>query len=234
VIFIKTITIITPANIEVEYRLAGAGSRLAAFICDYILQMLILLVLVLAIIGVDYLLQGRGNFILSTTAEWVIIVVVFLIQFGYFIVSELAMRGQTIGKKIFGLRAIRENGQPVEFTQILVRSLIRPFVDMLAVGLFFIIFNSKHKRVGDLAAGTIVISEKQTAKPIAHPWPDFLPSKFDLTEPEINLVEEWLSRRISLADNGEAIGRKLLEYFKSREESSIEDHGALPHTPPSF
>jgi uncharacterized RDD family membrane protein YckC len=163
----KFITIVTPANIEVEYRLANAGSRLAAFLIDFALQLTLIFLMASAV------LFGFAGLRFSTLHEasgatlGFVLVAAFAIHFGYFIFCELTMNGQSPGKRIFGLRVICDNGRPVGFTQSLVRNLMRPAVDMLYVGLFVIIFSDKHKRLGDFAAGTLVVSEHWPAKPAA-------------------------------------------------------------------
>lgn len=151
----KTITIVTPANIEVEYRLAGIGSRVSAFIIDFMLQILIIIMAFFSTFGLGLLFSDG----LSGAAIGVFMVLTFVIHFGYFIICEVTMNGQSFGKRVFGLRAIRENGQPIEFTQALIRGLIRSSADMMYIGVIIIFFHPMHKRLGDIAAGTIVISE---------------------------------------------------------------------------
>ena len=216
----KTITIITPSNTEVEYRLAGAGSRLAAFMIDFFAQMLLVLLgSVILLWWLDRVVFGNvGN--PGGVALGVWMVFSFLVQFGYFVACEMRTNGQSVGKRIFGLRVIRENGEPLDFWQSFLRGLLRQTLDMLFVGLFVILFSKKHKRLGDMAAGTIVIIEKSENVAIfseSPPWPDFLPDPFVLTPEERQLTEEWLSRRESLPDRGAAIGEKLLMYFKKYE-----------------
>jgi len=220
----KTITIVTPANIEVEYRLAGAGSRLAAFLVDYFIQVLLNIFAAIIILWwFDRVIFGNtGN--PSGRALGVFMIFMFIVHFGYFIVSEMTMNGQSIGKRIFGLRVIRDNGQPIEFWQSLVRGLIRGSLDMIYIGLFIILFSKKHKRLGDMAAGTIVISEHYEEDEPAlfgsvPEWPSFLPDPFLLTPEERQLTEEWLSRRNDLPDGGAAIGNKLVEYLQKKYKS---------------
>jgi hypothetical protein len=144
----------------------------------------------------------------------------FLVQFGYFVVCEMALNGQSVGKRIFGLRVIRENGQPIEFWQSLVRGLFRTLLDMMYIGVFFIMLSPKHKRLGDMAAGTIVVSEhyNEEADPALFSeqpyWPNFLPEPFLLTPEERQITEEWLARRDYLPDGGATVGNKIVEYLK--------------------
>ena len=93
-----------------------------------------------------------------------VIVILFLSYWGYFAFFEWVTNGQTPGKKSVRIRVVRENGSPITFKHIAVRNIVR-FVDMLP-GMYFLaivfIFCSKRKqRIGDIAAGTIVISEEK-------------------------------------------------------------------------
>jgi len=156
----KTHIVLTPANIEIEYRLAGAGSRLAAFTIDFTLQ--IIMCLLLAVIF--FWTHGAFDYytVLAITEGWalgLLIISWFLIYFCYFIVCEMLMDGQSIGKKIFGLRVMKDNGQPLGLQESLIRNLFRAVLDILYIGLFFILFSPKHKRIGDMVAGTVVVAE---------------------------------------------------------------------------
>jgi uncharacterized RDD family membrane protein YckC len=216
----KTITIVTPSNIEIEYRLAGPGARLGAFLVDFAVQILLLGVVALTSLWlVDRVILGNRG-MPSGLALGVVLVSYFVIQFGYFVLLELTMRGQSIGKRIFGLRVIRDNGLPLELPQSLVRGLLRVTIDMVYVGLFIILFSAKHKRLGDMAAGTLVISEHYgkdfnliSETPA---WPEFLPDRLLLTPEERHVAEEWLSRRNLMEDYGAAVGDRLVVFLKSK------------------
>lgn len=216
----KTITIITPSNIEVEYKLAGVGSRIAAFIIDFLIQNIAYVLVVFIVMSINFQLQRTQITLQLSTAMGIIIALLFIINFGYFIVCELVMNGQTIGKRIFGLRVIRDNGQPIEFTQALIRGIIRSTLDLLYVGFFTIFFSKKHKRLGDMAAGTIVVIERRyTAKSVAlndSPMPSFIPHLSEMTHEEKAVVDSLLLRKESLPNNGLEIENKLKEYFAQK------------------
>lgn len=219
----KTITIITPSNIEVEYRLANVGSRLGAAIIDYALQFLAVLLVALIIFNF-----GRQMDILEFNVNYsivwaVVILIIFMIFMGYFIVCELLMNGQTIGKRILGLRVIRDNGQPIEFSHALIRGIIRSSLDMMYVGFFAILFSKKHKRIGDMAAGTIVIIEKYADNFAAltiqdYSLPDTFPPMEEMTATERDMVETWLRRRDTLPGKGRVIGKMIEDYFNDKLE----------------
>ena len=202
----KTYTIITPANIEIEYRLAGAGSRLAAFIIDFVIQIIAcLLIGILILYGLyGYRFTNLNN--IEGYAFGFLIISWFLIYFCYFIVSEMGMNGQSIGKKIFGLRVICDNGQPVGFQQSVIRNLFKAVIDIVYIGLFFILFSPAHKRLGDIVAGTIVIAEHYDSvlqnteilrKPTVHEDLKHL----ILNDTENNLLRSYITRRMYLPDH---------------------------------
>jgi len=219
---VKIITIITPANIEVEYKLAGVGARLAAFIIDTTLQFLSILLCGGIIWGAYRFLANINAAPRAGTMLAIWMVINFVIHFGYFIVCEMVMNGQSIGKRLFGLRVIRDNGQPIEFPQALIRGIIRSSLDMLYFGLFVIMFSKKHKRVGDMAAGTIVVIEKYDSNyepSLAIPetgLPDFLPPLIEMTRQERDIVEDWLRRRDKLPKRGVDIAQSLKYHFESK------------------
>ena len=218
----QTITIITPSNTEVEYRLAGVGSRIAAFLFDFTLQ-------IIAIVAIAMAVLIPGENYPSGTEIGFVMVSAFAIQVGYFVVWELAMDGQSVGKRLFGLRVLRDNGQPIMLWQAVVRGLLRSSVDMLYVGLFVIFFSKKHKRLGDMAAGTIVISERkielhpistgQDFRPVDYNDNgelDFLPDTFSLSGEERAVIEEWQRRKGNMTDGGKGIEGKLKDYFTEK------------------
>ena len=248
----KTITVITPANIEVEYKLAGVGARLAALIIDSLIQFAAVLLCIGILFGVNRQLTNLGIAPRPSTIIAALIIIAFIIYMGYFITCEMLMNGQTVGKRLFGLRVIRDNGQPIEFTQALIRGIIRTTLDMMYIGLFVIMFSKKHKRIGDMAAGTIVVIEKydvdffnpvfaaqymnfsgflqptinQSASDtnqLNFNLPEFLPPFMDMTVEERSIVEDWLRRRETLSDYGAGIGEKLAEYFETKSKTPAAD-----------
>ena len=225
----KTVTIITPANIEVEYKLAGVGARLTALIVDTFVQIMAVLLCAGIIFGTNHRIRQAGANTNMSTVFAIFIVVVFVIYFGYYLVLEMAMNGQTLGKRLFGLRIIRDNGQPIEFSQVLIRGLIRPVVDMMYVGLFVILFSKKHKRIGDMAAGTIVVVETYDDDIILgiSNWelPHGFPPLTDMTAEERGIVEAWLRRRDSFADSGAELEYRLARYFSMKERADCINSG---------
>jgi len=138
----------TPEGIDLLLRPAGLLSRSLAFAIDLIIRGVLLtgLFFLLGTLG-DF---GTGLFVLS----------LFLINWWYMVLFEVLHQGRTPGKQIMGLRVIHDDGTPVGWSASLLRNLLR-FVDMLpfgyTVGAFSCLQHPLFKRLGDIAAGTLVI-----------------------------------------------------------------------------
>ncbi len=164
-------TLETPENIEVEFELAGLGSRFCAILIDSLLIALGLLVLALLalFLGAEifraFAAIPWAGFQLADWLFAVIWVMVSLLLFGgYFVLFELLMHGQTPGKRAMKVRVLRDDGTPVAVNEVLVRNLLR-IVDFLpagyALGAVVMFCSPLCKRLGDIAAGTIVVKEGQ-------------------------------------------------------------------------
>jgi len=229
----KTIKITTPTNIEIEYKLAGVGSRLAAATLDLLIQLAIIIFGAIILYSIDNMLVNFGVLINYNVITAVLIIFGFVVNFGYFLLFELTTRGQSIGKKAFGLRAIRDNGQPVEFTNVLVRSILRATIDSLYVGVFIMFFSKKNKRLGDIAGGTIVVIEKRTEKyqqPLLAKeptLPDFVSPLHNLSEDERQVIELWQRKKDTLPYKGKNFEHRLQHYFKTLEELRCKEEQTL-------
>ncbi|MFW6238014.1 MAG: RDD family protein [Bacillota bacterium] len=202
----NSIKITTPENIEVEYTLAGLGSRTAAVIVDSLIQVGIILCFSLVL----YLMSELAFLFY----EWVLaiaIIVIALVIYGYYIVMELNMNGRTPGKRIFNLRVVRTNGRPVTFKHSAIRNLFRVIIDMTGLGPIFMFFRGDHKRVGDLAASTMVIVEEDRNQPSA------LPENVRgyLSEEEERFLREYLGRKSQL-NNAPTLQVKIREHFQEK------------------
>jgi uncharacterized RDD family membrane protein YckC len=216
------LTIETPEQTSLEFPLAGIGSRFLAIAADTLLQVAAfwVLIMILAIIRFSFASLFFGRTGLWTMA--ILLLIAFSIQFGYFAFFEALWNGQTPGKRWTHLRVIKDSGRPISAYDAILRNLIR-IVDYLptlyATGVITMLISSENKRVGDYAAGTVVIHEKPLqgvssiwqspatpAQPIAAgPLPQ-------LTVEELQLVEAFLNRRSSLQpDVRRAMARQIAD-----------------------
>src|SRR5215831_12642973 len=156
------ISIVTPDHIELDFDLAGIGSRFLALVADGVLIGVIIIVLVLgaAILGFGSLLAERSG----SVGSWVVAIAVaayFVVMWGYFLFFEALNNGQTPGKRWTGIRVLKDNGLPVGWRESALRNLVR-VADVLPpppciVGALAVTLSKTGKRLGDLLAGTVVI-----------------------------------------------------------------------------
>ncbi|MCE5322609.1 RDD family protein [bacterium] len=155
----RHITVVTPENVRIEYELAGLASRAGAAIIDLLLQVL----LILAVLGVRMLLSEHGRWPGTTWANALLAIASFVMWYGYYVYFETVWNGQSPGKRYARMRTIREGGTPIDFASAAVRNLVR-IVDMIPgiylVGMISVLANSRNKRLGDFAAGTLVVKER--------------------------------------------------------------------------
>jgi uncharacterized RDD family membrane protein YckC len=199
----------TPEQIALELPIAGVGSRFLAMAVDTLLQAVLYLAIGI-LIGL-FGLQRTGWFdavpagALSFVSA-ILLLALFAVYWGYFVAFEWAWRGQTPGKRVAGLRVIRDSGRPVDVTAVMIRNLLRA-IDVLpvfyGVGILCMLLNQQSKRLGDFAAGTLVIHDRAPAAldgawsgrtPAASMAPRAsAPSR--LTEAEVAVIEAFLHRR---------------------------------------
>ncbi|MBS4203396.1 RDD family protein [Lederbergia citrea] len=158
----------TPEFVSLQFQVAGLGSRTAAYIID---QLILIVMNTLILIVLFFILIGRPTtqFLTEVTSLTIgiTIIVLFIINWGYFFAFEYFSGGRTIGKKMIGIRVIQDNGHSITLLSSFIRNLLR-IIDSLPagyfVGMMMIFFHSQHKRVGDFVAGTIVVHERKEKK----------------------------------------------------------------------
>ena len=161
----------TPESVTFAYEVAGIGNRFIAALVDTTILfagLLLLNLLVLAALGIlgdlvmDDFTSDRQPSWFGGLAISLYTLVNFILYWGYYIFFELFWTGQTPGKRWTKLRVLRLDGNPAGFVEVLLRNLVRP-VDFLpggyGLGLLVMLLNDKSRRLGDFAAGTLVIRE---------------------------------------------------------------------------
>lgn len=221
----KKIKITTPENIEVEYCLADVASRTAAMVIDYLIQVIGLFVLIM--INLTVLLASPDFW--SDNYGWFIgisLILISLINYGYFVFYEVKMNGMTIGKKKMQIRVIRENGQPITLTHSALRNFFKVFIDNLGIGVIMIFFSKKRKRLGDIVASTIVVVEESSSKPISLEALEKMDDNLSyyLTKEEYELVKEYFERKVYITDL-EPLRQELRLYFTQKflAEGNLDD-----------
>jgi uncharacterized membrane protein SpoIIM required for sporulation/uncharacterized RDD family membrane protein YckC len=155
----------TPEQVVVSYTIAGIGSRAAAAVIDYCLSVLVTIALVASLVAFT---RATGTRVVGfTNGSWavaILIVLIFAIFWGYYVFFEIAWDGQTPGKRQLGLRVVRDGGYSITPAASAVRNIMR-IVDFqpgfsYGIGMITAIISPSGKRLGDYAAGTIVVRER--------------------------------------------------------------------------
>jgi len=157
-----TLNIVTPEQVQLEFTMAGLGSRAAAHLIDGVILTVVNLLLFL---GWSLLSNLTGEQLWSFDYAFaVLIAAAVLLNVGYLIGTETLMGGQTPGKRLMGLRVLQNNGQSATVLSIVIRNLFR-LIDMLPycyfIGSVTVLASARDKRLGDMVAGTIVVLERQ-------------------------------------------------------------------------
>src|SRR5262249_46836683 len=146
----------------------GLGSRFVAWVLDWVVKILLLLGLLLLALLFAGLLGGE----VSGWFEGYYLALLGLVAAGllmaYDVYFEVRHNGQTPGKRHQGIRVMREGGGPVDFRSACLRALLSPadFLPALyLLGGVLVLLNKRHQRLGDMAAGTMVIRERSAAPP---------------------------------------------------------------------
>jgi uncharacterized RDD family membrane protein YckC len=231
----RTLEVRTPESIAFNYELAGLGSRFLALMVDQAIQILTLVAIFGGIVlaAARTAAQHRSPLVTDKLAQSLaialIVSVLFAVLFGYFIAFEALWNGQTPGKKLLGLRVVRDGGYPIDFGASLIRNLIR--VGEQLVGYYLIaaisaVISPENKRLGDLAAGTIVVRDGRLAPPAefarsSEPEPAYSPTAY-LSGEERALVKRFLERRGALSlERRQELAEQLASRIRNRVPAEL-------------
>jgi uncharacterized membrane protein SpoIIM required for sporulation/uncharacterized RDD family membrane protein YckC len=206
----QTVDIETPELVVLSYTIAGLGSRVSAALIDLIICAVVMMAFVIGtIILAAHSKQSPPQSTQSTAWAFAIIILFqFVILWGYYLLFEGFNDGQTPGKRLLRLRAVRDGGYSIGFAASAVRNLMR-IVDLqpvfsYAIGIGSVLFTKSGKRLGDIVAGTIVVRESfvhqpmKPAAPVASEAVATAPLSAQLSDDEFRLLERWAERRNSL------------------------------------
>jgi uncharacterized RDD family membrane protein YckC len=229
----ETLDIQTPENVAFGYQVAGIGSRFLASLVDTIivglLQFVILVLLILVLRALD------GSTFADQLSAWLVALlglIAAIFYWGYYIFFEMLWNGQSPGKRWVGLRVIRADGTPITLSESLIRNLAR-IVDFLpaayGVGIVTMFIDRQSRRLGDLAAGTLVVqdhaslslqdlSAKRSATLGTQGLPKSVVDGFPverLTNNDLSVIEDFLRRREQLTHR-EALALQILNSLYQR------------------
>jgi uncharacterized RDD family membrane protein YckC len=196
----------TPEYVRFRYRTAGPVRRFWAWTIDSLIRVVLAFVVLFGL-GLSGILSA--NDFTEGAAFGAMLVLLFALEWGYFVFFETIWDGKTPGKQALGLRTVKEGGYPIRFVDSVLRNLLRA-ADFLpkgyAVGVVVMASDRKFRRLGDRVAGTMVIVEerRQVAAPVlVHPPPtadeiESFAQRPRLSAIELEALELFLRRRSTL------------------------------------
>lgn len=169
--YLRRVALKTPESIELDFALGGIGSRSLAWIMDQTLLFVGLALLwllgsaIYAYVVVPAVVDGTLPLALDDLNLWVFAIaslLTYALSNGYYIAFETFWRGQTPGKRWAKIRVIQDNGQLVGLRESAIRSLLGPLdLSFFFLGVVLVAFGKSEKRLGDFAAGTLVIQDEK-------------------------------------------------------------------------
>ena len=157
------LSIETPELVAIDMPVAGIGSRFIALLVDYLIWLVAIIALILIFHYVDPSLTHFSR-LGEKWAEAILTLLGFGLYWGYFTLFEAFWDGRTPGKRVAKIRVIQRSGRGIGLFEAMTRNLLR-VVDQLpvvyAVGVITIFLTKQHQRLGDLAAGTLVVHERE-------------------------------------------------------------------------
>lgn len=196
----NTTDVETPERIRFRHRVAGPVRRGVAYLLDLVIRGIIIALLGTLAVGVGGLSTGSAR-----ASGGLMLLLLFVFEWCWYVLFETFWRGRTIGKRILGLRVVRDGGYPVGFIDSMLRNVMRA-ADFLPVGyvlgVLVMAVDPRSRRLGDLIAGTMVVVES----PVALPPPllltppataeelGALPHRPPLTPEEVEAIELFLRR----------------------------------------
>jgi uncharacterized RDD family membrane protein YckC len=207
----RSVEVRTGEAVAIRYELAGLGSRFLALVVDMLVQFAIALVLLIAF---SFAAAPLARFAYGkNVVAWFIALGVFLafaIFFGWFIIFETWWSGRTPGKRALGLRVVRDGGFPLDVGASIIRNVVR--VAELLLGFYALsaisaLLSRENKRLGDFAAGTIVVRDRAQAPADLDAYLARGAARTDtgLRDDDRVLIDRFLARRATL-DRGARAG----------------------------
>ena len=219
-----TLQINTTQNVNLDYKIVGLGERVLAFLIDGFL-------LYMYALGVNVVTEALGYLYEDTWTQRGLAALIFLPAMCYSLMMHSLFNGQTVGKMVLGMRVVRLDGGPVHWSHLLVRWMLR-LVDIWlfvgSIGLLSILFSEKRQRVGDAAAGTVVISTKRKTK-VSHTLLEEIEQGYTphftnvtlLSDRDVRLIKETYHIAVSSGDF------KTLTMLRAKVDSILKTNSDL-------
>lgn len=183
----------TTQNVNLDYKIVGLGERILAFLIDGLVLYIYSVLVNLVGDAIGYVYQDGWT-------QRGVVGLIFLPATCYSLIMHSLFNGRTVGKMLLKIRVVKVDGSPVHWSHFLVRWMFRLldiWVFMGSVGIMSIVFTEKHQRLGDAAAGTVVVSTKNKTK-VSHTILEEVEDTYQpqftnvtlLTDKDVRLIKE--------------------------------------------
>ena len=156
----SNLAINTAQNVNLDYKLIGVGERFVAFLVDGLILLTYMMIM-------ENLVELSTIFDTDSWTKRGFLGLFMLPAFFYSMLCHIMFSGQTVGKMIMKIKVVRVDGAPTQWYNLLVRWMLRIadiWLFFASIGVLSILLSDKKQRIGDAAAGTVVISVKQKHK----------------------------------------------------------------------
>lgn len=214
---IDDIAVLTSENVRLTYTLAGMGSRFAAFLADSLIigLLMVAVTFLFFMFGLSFDEFGEINMGQMSIITAIYIVVMTFLLWGYYFFFEWINWGQTPGKQLLGVRVSMADGAPADTVACATRNVVRIVDTMLAflgITFFIMIFTPRYQRLGDLAAGTVVVKRRRLT------FDDVFAASRARDRAAVSAARELEMADISIPVKITDTERKVLERYIERRE----------------
>lgn len=205
----------TPEGVELSLRIAGPVVRASAWIVDFLIRIAF------------YVIGGLVLPMLGNVGIGLLLILFFLTEWFYPVLFEVLRNGATPGKRMLGLQVLLDGGAPVNWSASLLRNLLRG-VDFMplayGLGLLCMGMNRDFKRLGDLAAGTVVVYTDNLSETTRLPKAEPLPAPLPLTPEEQDAIVNFAARAESFSAERRGELASLLQPLTGQSGDAAVNH----------
>lgn len=204
----------TPENIDLDIRVAGPLVRAQAFLVDSVLRLII------------QIATSIGFVVMGDTGIGLLLIFTFALEWFYPVLFEVLNHGQTPGKRLMNIAVVNDDNTPVGWSASITRNFLR-IVDFLPMnyvtGLICMTINKDFKRIGDLAAGTVVIYRERLAVAPALESHSATPPPVAFNVAEQRAILAFAERRASLtSERQQEIVNHLEPVLHRRDQQAVD------------